>query len=202
MHEGGNNFGIVTSFELQTKPLKDDLLFGGTRTLTEDVFDDVTKSWIDLTLNSAKGPKAGSWTAWMNPGVKLASTEFWYGTPLANSSDSAGLAPFYSITAVSDMTKTRDHAAYVTDNEATNTYGLREVFYDLTVETNYEIASRSVNIFFEAKAIEDLAAVDGAFPVLIWQQITDGSLKGSARHGGNVMGFNPAESPMQIIQLA
>ena len=28
---GGNNMGIVTGFELQTHPLKDDLLFGGTR---------------------------------------------------------------------------------------------------------------------------------------------------------------------------
>lgn len=34
---------------------------------------------------------------------------------------------------MSDTTKTCDHAAYVTDNEATNTYGLREIFYDLTV---------------------------------------------------------------------
>ncbi|KAJ4382245.1 hypothetical protein N0V86_002578 [Didymella sp. IMI 355093] len=197
---GGNNFGIVTSFELQTKPLKDDLIFGGTRTFTEDVFDNVVKAWVDLTLTSAKDPKAGSWIAWMNPGVKLASTELWYGAPLANGSDSVGLAPFYNITAMSDTTKTRGHAAYVVDNEATNTYGLREIFYDLTVKANYEIASRSVDIFFEG--IAELSAVDGAFPVLIWQQITDGSLKGSQRQGGSSMGFDVAEGPIHIIQLA
>ncbi|KAJ8112284.1 hypothetical protein OPT61_g5312 [Boeremia exigua] len=197
---GGNNFGIVTSFELQTRPLKDDLLFGGTRTFTEDVFDDVVTAWIDLTLNSAQDPKAGSWIAWMNPGMKLASTELWYGAPLAKGSDSVGLAPFYNITAMSDTTKTRGHAAYVTDNEATNTYGLREIFYDVTVKASYEMASRSVDIFF--KAIEDLSAVDGAFPVLIWQHITEGSLKGSLRNGGNALGFKPSDGPIHIIQLA
>lgn len=197
---GGNNFGIVTSFGLQTKPLKDDLLFGGTRTFTEDVFDEVVKAWIDLTLTSANDPKAGSWIAWMNPGVKLASTELWYGGPLENGSDSVGLAPFYNISAMSDTTKTRGHAAYVTDNEATNTYGLREIFYDVTVKASYEIASRSVDIFFEA--ISSLSSVEGIFPVLIWQHITDGSLKGSVRNGGNAMGFDVTEGPIHIIQLA
>jgi hypothetical protein len=197
---GGNNFGIVTSFNLETKALEDDLLFGGTRTFTEDVFDDVITAWIDLTLSSAKDPKAGSWIAWMNPGVKLASTELWYGAPLTNGSDSIGLAPFYNISAMSDTTKTRGHAAYVIDNEASNTYGLREVFYDLSVKASKDIASRSVDIFFDA--IGALSGVEGAFPVLIWQQITEGSLKASTRNGGNAMGFDPAEGPVHIIQLA
>ncbi|KAF3037314.1 hypothetical protein E8E12_002386 [Didymella heteroderae] len=149
LHDGGNNFGVVTSFELQTKPLKDDLLFGGIRTFTEGVFDDVVKAWIDLTLTSAKDPKAGSWIVWMSPGVKVASTELWYGANLANGSDSVGITPFYNITAVSDTTKTRGHAAYVVENEATNTYGLCEIFCDLSVKAHDETASQSVGIFFE-----------------------------------------------------
>ncbi|KAF1940310.1 FAD binding domain-containing protein [Clathrospora elynae] len=194
----GNNFGIVTSFNLQTKPLVNDQIWGGTRTFTENVFSGVVKAWIDLTLNSAQDPKAGSWIAWMNPGVKLASTELWYGAP--NGSNSAILMPFYNITAMSDTTKTRGHAAYVVDNEATNTYGAREIFYDITVKASYDIALKSVDIFFNA--IGALSAVDGAFPVLIWQHITNGSLKGSTRNGGNAMGFDAAGSPIHIIQLA
>lgn len=38
--------------------------------------------------------------------------------------------------------------------------------------------------------------------MLIWQHITGGSLKGSQRHGGNAIGFDPAEDPIHIIQLA
>lgn len=197
---GGNNMGIVTSFELQAHPLKDDLIFGGTRIFTEEVFDDVVKAWVDLTINSPKDPKAGSWVAWTDRGIKLGLTELWYGAPLANGSDSVGLAPFYNISAMSDSTKTRGHAAYVTDNEATNTYGAREIFYDLSVKADYEIASRSVDIFFET--IGNLSSVDGVYPVLIWQHITEGSLKGSVRNGGDAMGFHPAEGPIHIIQLA
>lgn len=81
-----------------------------------------------------------------------------------------------------------------------NTYGLREIFYDVTVKASYEIASWSVDVFY--KAIGDLSAVDGAFPVLIWQHMTDGSLKGSVRSEGNAMGFSPADGPVHIIQLA
>lgn len=136
----------------------------------------------------------------MNPGVKLASTELWYGALLANGAESIGLAPFYNITAMSDTTKTRGHAAYVTDNEATNTYGLREIFYDVTVKASYEIASRPVDIFYEA--IGDLSSVDGAFPVLIWQHITDGSLKGSMRKGGNGIRFDSIGGPVHNIQLS
>ncbi|KAG9199476.1 hypothetical protein G6514_008439 [Epicoccum nigrum] len=191
----GNNMGIVTGFELQTHPLKDDLLFGGTRIFTKDVFDDVVKAWVDLTIKSPKDPKAGSWIAWTDSGIKLGFTELWYGAPLANGSDSTGLAPFYNIPAISDSTKTRGHAAYVTDNEAT-----KHIFYDLSVKAGYEIASRSVDIFFES--IGNLSSVNGVYPVLIWQHITEGSLKGSVRNGGNAMGFNPAEGPVHIIQLA
>lgn len=197
---GGNNFGIVTSFNLNTHPLKNDLLWGGTRTFTEDAIPEVVTAWIDLTLNSAKDPKAGSWIAFMNAGVRLASTELWYGAPLTNGSDAAILAPFYNISAMSDTTKTRGHAAYVTDNEQSNNYGVREVFYDVTVKASHEIASRSVDIFFDA--IGALSGVDGAFPTLIWQHITEGSLKGSVRNGGNPMGLDAAGGPVHIIQLA
>ncbi|KAF3051063.1 hypothetical protein E8E11_010547 [Didymella keratinophila] len=136
----------------------------------------------------------------MNPGVKLASTELWQRASLANGSDSVTLAPFYNITAMLDTTKTRGHAAYVVDNEATNTYGRREIFYDLSMKANNDIASRSVDIFFDA--IGELSAIDGAFPMLIWQHITDGSLKGCQRQGGNAMGFDMKKGPIHIIQLA
>ncbi|EDU41046.1 GlcD FAD FMN-containing dehydrogenase [Pyrenophora tritici-repentis] len=196
---GGNNFGIVTSFNLTTKPLPNDQLWGGTRTYTEEAFPAVVKAWIDLTLNSAQDPKAGSWVVWINSGgAKIVSTELWYGAPDGNAS--AILAPFYNITAISDTTKTRGHASYVVDNEASNTYGLREIFYDITVKASYEIAQHSVDIFYDT--IGALSEVKGAFPVLIWQHITDGSLKGSTRNGGNAMGFDANGSPIHIIQLA
>lgn len=197
---GGNNFGVVVSFNLQTKPLPNDQLFGGTRMYTEDAFPQVIKAWVDLTLTSAKDPKAGSWIAWMDRGIKLASTELWYGAPLAKGSDSPGLAPFYNISAMSDSTKTRGHASYVVDNEAGSVYGFRQIFYDVTVKANHEIAAKSVDIFYEA--IKQLSGVEGAFPVLIWQQLAEGSLKGSLRNGGNAMGFDVAGGPVHIIQLA
>jgi hypothetical protein len=160
----------------------------------------LVKAWIDLTLKSAQDPKAGSWIAWLSPslGFKIASTELWYDA--LNGNASAILALFYNITAISDSTRTRANASYVVDNEANNTYGLRKIFYDITVKASYKIAQRSVDIFYDS--ISALSAVDGAFPVLIWQHITNGSLKGSTRNGGNALGFDATGSPIHIIQLA
>ncbi|KAK6826152.1 FAD binding domain-containing protein [Apiospora arundinis] len=189
---GGNNFGIVTTFHLQTKPLPGDLMFGGTRTFPEAPFPQVIKAYVDLTLHSAQDPKAGSWIAWIKKdGAKLASTELWYGAPLAKGADAPILSAFYQIDAVSDTTMTRGHANYVLDHGAGafETYGRREVFYVATVKASHEIAARAVDIFYDAiRDGTEIAAVKGIFPVLVWQHITDGALKGSARNGGEPNG--------------
>jgi hypothetical protein len=182
-----------------TKPTANDLLWRGTRRFPEIVFSDIIKAWTDLTLHSAQDPKAGSWIAWLNEGgVKLASPELRYGAPDGNAT--ANLAPFYNITTVSDSTKTRGLAAYIVDNEATDAYGQREVFYKITVKASYEVAQRSVDIFYDS--IGALSAANGSLPVLIWQIITDGSLKGSTRNGGNTMSCDASGPPIHIIQLA
>ncbi|KAK7979667.1 hypothetical protein PG989_012124 [Apiospora arundinis] len=189
---GGNNFGIVTTFHLQTKPLPGDLMFGGTRTFPEASFPQVIKAYVDLTLHSAQDPKAGSWIAWVEKdGAKLASTELWYGAPLAKGAEAPILSNFYQVDAVSDTTITRGHANYVLDHGtgAFETYGRREVFYVATVKASHEIAARAVDIFYDAIGDgTEIAGVEGIFPVLVWQHITDGALKGSARNGGEPNG--------------
>ena len=65
---------------------------------------------------------------------------------------------------------------------------------------SYEMASPFVDIFYET--IGNFSSVDGVYRVLIWQQIVEGSLKGSVRSGSHAMGFIPADGPLQIIMLA
>jgi hypothetical protein len=195
----GNNFGIVTSFNLLTKPLPNDLLWGGTRSFTSDAFPTVVKTWIDLTFHSSQDPKAGSWIAFLNTGgLNIAAVELWYGAP--NGREAAILAPWWNITAVADNTKTRGHAEYVVANEASIVYGLREIYYDISVQASYIIAQRSIDIFYAA--ITALDGVENAYPVLIWQHITAGSLKASTRNGGNAMSLDPEGGPLHVVQLA
>ncbi|KAK8006058.1 hypothetical protein PG991_012355 [Apiospora marii] len=198
---GGNNFGIVVGFNYQTKPLPGDLLFGGTRTFPEAAFPQVAKAYVDLTLNSAQDPKAGSWVVFINrDGQKLALGELWYGAPLAKGADAPILSDFYRIDAVSDTTKTRGHAQYVIDNEDNNTYGERQVTYALSVRASRAMAARTIEIFYDN--IGALVGVEGVFPGLVWQHITDGSLQGSRRNGGNPMGLDAAGGgPRHIMEL-
>ncbi|KAK7949220.1 uncharacterized protein PG986_010106 [Apiospora aurea] len=197
---GGNNFGLVAAFHYQTKPLPGDLVFGGTRTYAEAAFPEVIKAYVDLTLSSAKDPKAGSWVVYINRGgARLAVTELWYGAPLADGADAPIFSDFYAIDAVSDTTKTRGHAEYVKALELTRTYGRRQITYVLSVQASHAIAARSVEIFYGA--IGALEGVQGVSPGLVWQHVTDGALKGSRRSGGNPMGLERAGGPLHIMEL-
>ncbi|KAK8093527.1 hypothetical protein PG997_000212 [Apiospora hydei] len=181
---GGNNFGIVVSFNMMTRPLPNDLLFGGTRVFAEANFPQVAKAYIDMSLNSAQDPKAGGWVVWLSVGgQRLALTELWYAAPLAAGADAPLLSAFYDIEAVSDSTKTRGHAEYVRDGHSF--YGQRQVYYVLSVKlaAHPEFAARTVDVFWDAVG-GALGGVKGVLPLLIWQHVTEASLKASKRNGG------------------
>ncbi|KAF2821805.1 FAD binding domain-containing protein [Ophiobolus disseminans] len=195
---GGNNFGVVVSFNLLTKPLPSDLIWGGTRVFTEDVFPKVVQAFTDLTFNSAQDPKAGSWLVFAEVETKIAVTELWYGAP--DGSKSHLIAPFYNITAVSDTTKTRSHAAYVMDNKAVQIFGVRQIYYDLTTKASYEMALQAADTYYNAT--KSLSAVEGLLPTLVFQHVTHGSLKGATRNGGNAMGWDTDGGPLLLILVA
>lgn len=168
---GGNNFGIVVDFELETIPLPGGEMWGGTRVVTEEQFPDVVDAFVDLIDDSPSDPNAGTWVAWLiNEGVKIAPVELWYAKP--DGSNASIFDNYNKLTAVSDTTQRTTLANYTLRVQQGNPYGFRECYYVMSIKASRVVAHAATDIFFEeAASVQDVA---GANPVMVWQAVTEG----------------------------
>lgn len=168
---GGNNFGVVVDFTLETIPLPGAQMWGGTRAYLEDTFPAVIDAFASLIADSPADPDAGAWVAWVvYQGAKLSSTELWYAKP--NGRGAAIFDGFNNITAQSDTTQNRTLPDFTVEIDASNPSGYRECYYSLTVKASLEVAKAAADIFFEE--VEAVLDLDGANPAMVWQGITTG----------------------------
>lgn len=189
----------MTAFTFETIPLPGGQLWGGTRTYLEPDQDAVVDAFAGVVADSPKDPNAGLWVAWLlNSGLKLAATELWYANP--NGTDAAIFDAFDAITPIADTTQPRILHEYTDVQQDSNPYGLREVYWGLTVKANAEIARGARDIFFDE--LPAAANITGANPVLIFQGITEGQIKNGQRNGGNPLGLNVADGPLYLIHVA
>jgi hypothetical protein len=196
---GGNNFGIVTAFIFRAIPLPSNKMWGGTKTYLENDFTGLTKAFVHTIDSSPDDNNAGTWIAWLSQGgMKLAATEFWYATP--DGADADIWKPYENLTAVADTTQERLLHEYAEVQNESNPYGLREVYYGLTVKAGFEIAAKARDIFFEEQP--RMAGVEGANPVLVFQGITTEQIKHMSARGGNPLGINLSDGPLYLLHIA
>jgi hypothetical protein len=168
---GGNNFGIVVDFEVETIPLPGGEMWGSARIYMEDQFSGVTDAFADLIDKSPSDPNAGTWVAWVvNSGFKVASAELWYANP--NGQDAAIFDKFNALTAISTTARGNTLANYTAEVAQINPYGFRECYYAISVKASRAVAQAATDIFFEEQA--SVADVAGAMPVMVWQGVTEG----------------------------
>ncbi|KAI3401489.1 hypothetical protein diail_10923 [Diaporthe ilicicola] len=196
---GGNNFGIVVEFELETIPLPRGEMWGGTRVYTEDEFPNVIDAFVGLIDDSPSDPNAGTWLAWiLNDGAKLAGSELWYAKP--NGQNATIFSKYNNITAVSDDTQNRVLANYTDHVAESNPYGYRECYYAISVKGCRVVAQVAADSFFnEVVAVEN---VTGANPVMVWQGITKGQLEGMKKNGGNTLGLSVEDGPFYLMVIS
>ncbi|KAG8157583.1 hypothetical protein KVR01_012625 [Diaporthe batatas] len=196
---GGNNFGIVVDFELETIPLPGGEMWGGTKVFMEDQFPGVVDAFVDLIDESPSDPDAGTWAAFVvESGLKLAGVELWYGKP--DGSNASIFDKFNNLTTISDTTQSRTHADYAADVGGRNPYGFRNYFYVISVKASNAVIQASLDIFFEG--VDSVADVAGAHPAMVWQGITEGVLELTKKNGGNPLGLSVEDGPYYIIQIA
>lgn len=177
---GGNNFGIVVAFTLETIPLPGGAaaMWGGSRLYAESDFPAVIDAFAGVIADSPADPRAGTWLAWAvvsNNGsrTRLSSAELWYAEP-----DGGGAAifdAFEGIAALQDTTRNMGLAEYADVVEEANPDGLRECYYALTVRASVELLRAAKDIWFEE--VESVLGLDGAGPAMVWQGITLGEYR-------------------------
>ncbi|KAH7066736.1 hypothetical protein BKA63DRAFT_126814 [Paraphoma chrysanthemicola] len=195
---GGNNFGIVTQFNVATIP-RAPKMWGGLRTYLPTEFPALIEAYYNLGMNAKKDGKAHQILSFGWGGIEVAQVELEYADPIANASI---LAEYNGINgAIADQTAVRSLAKLTSllDGVATGD-GLRQAFWTWSVKLDKELATITKDIFFE----ELPAVVDAAdmLPAVSLQVLTDPILEKATTRGGNALGLNPQDGPLMNVLVA
>ncbi|KAK7424646.1 hypothetical protein QQZ08_008529 [Neonectria magnoliae] len=195
---GGNNFGLVVSFNLKTIPLAGGEIWGGSRMYTEDTFPKVTDALVDIINNSPQDPKAGLYVVWAySGGTKLAIPALYYSQPDAG--NATVWEDFNAISSISDTTQNRVLAEWGKETMNDSPPGLREIYYVVTTKVDHDILAFARDAFYSS--VPSVADIPGIIPNLVVQGITVPQLQQMKKSGGNALGLDAADGPFFILQL-
>ena len=193
---GGNNFGLVTKYNLYTIPAPQ--MYGGARTYLETEFPNVVNAWTNVVNNASVDGHAQGWVAFTNyQGTNIASAELTY---TKNDSNPEIFKQYRSIPAISDTSSSKSLVEYVKYVETENPFGLREVYWPITVQLNENFANWVVDTFYSM--VPQVANVTGVQPVIVYQGITEPMLRNMANHGGNALGLDVSNGPVHLMHIS
>lgn len=193
---GGNNFGLVTKFNLYTIPSP--ALYGGARIFLEAQVHDVVTAWVNVANNASVDPYAQQYVAFLQSnGMNIATAELTYAK---NDSSPEIYKEYRSIPAISDRSSTKTLVEYVKYLEAENPYGFREVYWPISAQMDEDFAKWVVDLWFSM--IPEVLGLSGSQPVLIYQAITEPMIKNMKNHGGNPLGLEDKTIPVHLMHVA
>ncbi|KAL6711710.1 hypothetical protein ACN47E_004644 [Coniothyrium glycines] len=193
---GGNNFGIVTKFNLRT--FVQGAMWGGQRAHLESEWDKVYDAYYNLAKNAAKDTKQAQIVSFaLQGGSKIAAEDLEYADPTP-------WPPIFdewkAIPAIIDGTKIANMSEMAQTLGAGAPDGVQETYWDRTFKLDRDLMKTFIDTFFEMlPAIADAA---GILPVLSFQAITVPAMEKMRRNGGNALGLDPKDGPVFIANLA
>lgn len=194
---GGNNFGIVTQFNVQAIPQGQ--MWGGMRTYLEPSFPALIEAYINLGRSAKKDGKAHQILSFAFSGIPVAQVELEYSEPNPNATV---LAEYNAIPgAVADQTGIKSVAELTSALEGpASGAGLRQAFWTWSAKLDEDLATTTKDIFFEeVQAITDAADLVAA---ISFQVITEPILEKMTVRGGNALGLSTADGPLMNLLIA
>ncbi|KAF2643780.1 FAD binding domain-containing protein [Massarina eburnea CBS 473.64] len=190
---GGNNFGIVTKFNLKT--ISQGLMWGGSRIHLEDQFPAVINAFYNLGVNSAQDTAAAQITSFAyTQNTRLASADLQYAKPIANASI---FSEYLAIPSLQDTTKVRSLADLTVQFNSSNPDGLRETYWAMTFKLDKDLVSYVKDVFYdELAAITD---AEGLVAAATMQVITVPQLQNMVKNGGNALGLSASSGPLLLV---
>lgn len=219
---GGNNFGVVTNFKLNTFPLGQ--MWGGQRIYLENTFPSIYDALAQFTIEGSKkdldaaqivvSSGWGSVILWLArhltvsltvlqtfatyPGIgKVAFANLHYAKPITNATV---FNKWNNITAMQDTTGLRTMSGMANLlNEGATAPGAYETWWGISLKMDENFLHFVVNTFFEHEAT--VADVDKILVIMAMQPITEGALRAMQKNGGNALGLNPDNGPYFILNF-
>jgi hypothetical protein len=193
---GGNNFGIVTKFNLETIPQGQ--MWGGDRLHVEPQFPAVIQAFYNLGKNSAQDVDAAQILSFaFAQGMKFASAALQYAKPVTN-------APIFKEylainPAVQDTTRIRTLADLTQQFNVSNPKGLRETYWAVSFKLDKDFVSYVKDVFFQEVAT--IADAPALIPACTLQVITVPQLQKMTKNGGNALGLSASSGPLLLVNI-
>lgn len=194
---GGNNFGIVTQFNVRAVPQGQ--MWGSMRTYLEPSFPSLIEAYYNLGMNARKDGKAHQILSFGWGGLPVAQVELEYAEPNPNATI---MAEYNAVPgAIADQTGVKSLAELTSALEGpASGAGLRQAFWTWTVKLDRDLATSAKDIFFEEVAsIIDAADV---IPAISFQVITEPILEKMTTRGGNALGLSAADGPLMNVLVS
>lgn len=199
---GGNNFGIVTKFELFSYPHDGSMWLGKIRHLGAqnasliDAFAD-----FSATSTDEKATMLFSVLYFQKLGQYLCVTEMDYSTPVPNQEVPSVFEPFVAVPdALQTTMGTRTVIEVLEEHSASNPNGLRQSYWTATFRLDKAMLQYIVDAWKEeVDPLKEL--ITGMIPVITIQVVTQDMIKHMSDNGGNALGLEQETQPL-IIALA
>jgi hypothetical protein len=196
---GGNNFGIVTKFNLETFA-HGPQMFGGQRRFFNTSFPAAIDAFVNLGFNSRIDTKAAQFMAiTLNAptNTKVAIAELEYADPVA---EPAIFEEYRKIPAFSDTTQLNTLAYFTQQLNNSNPKGYRETFWTASSKLDRDMVQFVFDVSFDEFA--KIRDVQGIIPANTLQITTVPQLEQMQKKGGNALGLKPSDGPIFLINIS
>jgi hypothetical protein len=200
---GGNNFGLVTQFELYTYPLEKGMMWGGTLMHTGAQNSSLFDSFVEFgAYGAVADPNAAlimSMYYDQNNDAYWTVSQLEYAQPLPNETHPAVFDTFFSEpNAILDTTTTQTLIDIVLDFNSSNPSGLRQSYWVATFKLDAYLIQELMEIWVqEVEMVKTV--VTGYVPVLSFQIITMPMIENMKKNGGNPLGLSEEGGPLMLV---
>jgi hypothetical protein len=193
---GGNNFGIVTRFDLYAYP--QGLMWGGSLLYNITQSSAILQAYVDFGHNAPSDPNAALIVAYAYAqGQFFVAADLEYALPNPNPPI---FSEFLSPPRLSNTLTVQSLTNITLEFNVSNPSGLRETYWAAAFKLDLSLATYIANEFMsEIEPIENAA---GILPACVLQVITTDQLSHMTKNGGNALGISTADGPLMLLNLA
>ncbi|PQE14646.1 FAD binding domain-containing protein [Rutstroemia sp. NJR-2017a BVV2] len=192
---GGNNFGVVTRFDVNTFPQGP--MLGGMQYYDWSYRSTLFKAFEEFNINSPTDPYGAlilSFGYDQANDVYAAITDLEYGKPVLNPPI---LQNFTSIPHLVSTVTITNLSQLTIDIKGADPYGYRQSYWTLTMKNNADLMGKVMDIFQEV--VDPLKNLTGILPAISFQPISTAM---TSHFTGNALGVTAADGPTTNINLA
>lgn len=187
---GGNNFGIVTMFHYET--LEQGLMFASKRQYNASNIPALIDAFENAVQSATNDTHLAHFVSIAySSGVKIASTEYEYFTPVDVVNPPQILKEYLSIPPLQHTTGNVTLAETTPGLTESMPAGFRTTMWSQSFRLNSELMKRMSDLFYEIAP-----SVPGKASSVAFQAFSQPALEAMQKKGGNALGLDPTDGPL------